>query len=346
MFKPEEIIFAPTARCNLACAHCRVARVPEELAAADAIAFLREAAERGIERLGFSGGEPFLRPDFLRELCAEALSLGLLFDRLMTNGAWWRDEAELEETLGSLAEAGFDGVIGLSVDRWHGSTAGRILPFIEAAHRAFGRLDCVEIASVISPDDGPLLETLGAVAAALGGELLLSGGEPEAIVPARGRAARGARAEGESLSIDIVRIPYSAAGEAGGAEGGASGEGATGEGAAGGAAAPGPWTAKEWFEDDFCAGPGNVLYVHPNGKVAVCCGFANENEELIVGRIPGDGIDAILARAAASPRVRACYETGLGEVRKRLEAGGLAFPGKTADLCFFCDWLCKKGLGA
>ena len=44
MFKPEEIIFAPTARCNLACAHCRVSRVPEELAAADAVAFLREAA--------------------------------------------------------------------------------------------------------------------------------------------------------------------------------------------------------------------------------------------------------------------------------------------------------------
>lgn len=345
MFKPEEIIFAPTARCNLACAHCRVARVPEELAAADAVAFLREAAERGVGRLGFSGGEPFLRPDFLRELCAEAVSLGLLFDRLMTNGSWWRDEAELEETLGSVAEAGFDGTIGLSADRWHGSTAGRLLPFIEAAHRAFGRRDCVEIASVVSPDDGPLIDTFRAVAAALGGELVLSGGEPEAIVPAKGAGRRGARAaaEGEELRVDIVRIPYSAAGEPGAADGAAAGGQAAG---AGGTPASGPWSAKEWFTDDFCAGPGNVLYVHPNGKVAVCCGFANENEELVVGRIPGDGVDAVLARAAASPRVRACYETGLGEVRKRLEAEGFAFPGKTADICFFCDFLCKRGLGA
>ena len=40
------------------------------------------------------------------------------------------------------------------------------------------------------------------------------------------------------------------------------------------------WKARKWFKEDFCAGPGNVLYVHPNGSIAPCCGFANENKAL------------------------------------------------------------------
>ncbi|MBL8967097.1 MAG: radical SAM protein [Spirochaetaceae bacterium] len=319
MFRPEEIIFAPTARCNLRCAHCRVTRVPDELDAASAIAFMEDCAARGVERVGFSGGEPFLRPDFLREVSSAAVGLGLLFDRLMTNGVWWRDEAELTEVLGGLADAGFDGKLGLSVDAYHDSEAEALGAFVLAAFGAFGRRDCVEILSVESADDAPLLEKLRRLAAVAGGGLILEDGRPAAIAEAPPRRGAPPRPDGEELRIDIRRFPYSAAAE------------------------EDAWRSESWFEDDWCAGPGNVFYVHPNGKVAVCCGFANENEELVVGRL-SEGCEALLASAARSPRVRACYETGLGERRKALEASGTIFPGKTSDLCFFCDYLCKKGL--
>ncbi|HCM27006.1 MAG TPA: hypothetical protein DIC34_10755 [Treponema sp.] len=257
------------------------------------------------------------------------MGLGLLFDRLMTNGVWWKDEAELAEALDGLADAGFDGKIGLSVDAYHGQAADRLLAFIRTAHEAFGRRDCVEITSVISADDGPLLQTFRTLASGLGGMLLMDGKEPAAIAGEgrtgrreRGKAATGAEpaADGEELRIDIIRFPYSASAEEGWSAGG------------------------DWFKDDYCAGPGNVFYVHPNGKVAVCCGFANENEDLVAGRIPSDGFATIMERAASSSRVRMRYETGLGEARKRLEAAGTTFPGRTEDICFFCDYLCKKSL--
>jgi len=47
--------------------------------------------------------------------------------------------------------------------------------------------------------------------------------------------------------------------------------------------------------------------------------------------------------ASERPQVTACYETGLAEVRKRMEASGTRFPGKTDDICFFCDYLCTRG---
>jgi hypothetical protein len=52
----------------------------------------------------------------------------------------------------------------------------------------------------------------------------------------------------------------------------------------------------------------------------------------------------MIKRAQTMPHIQACYSSGLGELRARLEEGGMAFPGKTADQCFFCDWLCARGL--
>jgi hypothetical protein len=120
--------------------------------------------------------------------------------------------------------------------------------------------------------------------------------------------------------INIIRVPYSPA----------AGENA--------------WTAAEWFEDDFCRGPGNVFYVHPDGRIAVCCGFANENPQLIIGDVRRDDYRSLMRHASASPFVRACYSTGLATTRSRLEARGHRFPGKTADPCFFCDYCTKQGI--
>lgn len=318
MFQPVQVIFAPTSRCNLSCSHCRVRRDPEELSAAQASAFLERCARGGIERVGFSGGEPFLRPDFLTEVSRTAVSLGLYFDRLMTNGDWFADQADLENALTSLYDAGFDGTFGLSTDFYHGQDPERLSAFLSTVFRIWGRKDCAEILSVRSPEDEPWLEGLRVLAEQLGGRLVPRTGEPRRIADA---AAHGEEAAaGEILDIPILRFPSSAAGTEGG------------------------WGAERWFREDFCEGPGNVFYVHPDSSVAVCCGFANENPSLIVGNIREDDFDSLMESARGNPHVRLVYEKGLDARRRELEASGVRFPGKTDDICFFCDYLFRNGL--
>ena len=337
MFAPEEVIFAPTSQCNLNCAHCRVTRSSDLLDVGAAIRFLESCNDAGIDRLGFSGGEPFLRVDFLAALSRAAVERGMLFDRLMTNGVWHRDAGALREAVAAVEGAGFDGVYGLSVDSWHDQEPEKLVQFIQTVFDIRGRRDCVEILSVQARDEGPCLDKLRAIAAALGGELELDrhGGEPLSIADRiwKERPETGEDVP-EALFIDIHRFPYSAAMSP-------EGEGAD---PALEAARSRPWADAEWFEDDLCTGPGNVLYVHPTGEVAACCGFANENEGLILGNIARDGYEALMAKAEESPQVRTCYGSGLGALRQRLESKGFAFPGKTSDQCYFCDWCARKGL--
>jgi hypothetical protein len=321
VFKPEEVIFAPTGRCNLHCRHCRVSRPTQVIEPGAAIGFLAECADLGVDRVGFSGGEPFLEPAFLRDVCAAAVDLGLMFDRLMTNGVWFEDEASLRATLAAIYDAGFDGQIGLSVDTWHDQATEKVLAFVAAAFDISGRRDCVDILSVRAPDEGAAMQKLKAIADASGGKLVVEEGEPIAICDTDfdDRLAQGEDVP-EALRMDVYRFPYSAS------------------------AAEGAWKSALWFEDDFCEGPGNVLYVHPDGRVAACCGFANENPALVLGSMGKDSLPGMLARAKASPHIAACYEEGLGAARKRLSGEGVSFPGKTADMCFFCDYVCKNGL--
>lgn len=321
MFHPEEVIFAPTGRCNLHCSHCHVSRGPAELNAADAVRFLDTCVEGGIERVGFSGGEPFLRPDFLLSVSRAAVDRGLYFDRLMTNGDWWLDEEGLQSSLAALYEAGFDGIIGVSYDSYHSQSPQRLAAFIRAVFDTWGRKDAVEILSVRSEDDRAFLLDLGNVAQALGGQVEYSdehGGEPVRIFDGVWSAREPSSPDdGAGLVVNIVRSPRSCSAE------------------------EGAWSAADWFIDDYCAGPGNVLYVHPDGSVAVCCGFANENSDLIIGTIT-DSYDALMQASAARPKVSDCYDTGLATIRKRLEASGVRFPGKTGDICFFCDYIFRN----
>ena len=321
MFHPEEVIFAPTGRCNLHCSHCRVSRGPAELNAADAIRFLDTCVEGGIERVGFSGGEPFLRPDFLLDVSRAAVGRGLYFDRLMTNGDWCLDEEGLQSSLAALYEAGFDGIIGVSYDSYHGQSPQRLATFLRAVFETWGRKDAVEILSVRSDDDRTFLLDLANVAQALGGQVEYSDehdGEPVRIFDGVWSAREPSSPDdGSGLIINIVRSPRSCSAE------------------------EDAWSAVDWFIDDYCAGPGNVFYVHPDGSVAVCCGFANENSDLIIGTV-ADSYDALMQAAAARPKVSDCYDTGLATIRKRLEASGVRFPGKTDDICFFCDYLSRN----
>lgn len=75
--------------CNLACATCYIESSPTNdalvyLSAADAARFLDEAEGMGTREIGFTGGEPFMNPEFLTML-ADALERG--FETLVLSNA-------------------------------------------------------------------------------------------------------------------------------------------------------------------------------------------------------------------------------------------------------------------
>ena len=109
-FRPNYLSFAGTYQCNLTCAHCCVPiEWPDRLDVATALRFLEDAHAYGIEVLGFTGGEPFLCPEFLRALCRRATALGFRYDKVMTNGVWHRDRDHLEASPGRAGRGGVHG---------------------------------------------------------------------------------------------------------------------------------------------------------------------------------------------------------------------------------------------
>src|SRR3954471_14137891 len=121
-FRPNYLSFAGTYQCNLDCPHCCVPiEWPERLDIDTALAFLDDAYQYGIRILGFTGGEPFLYPEFLLALTSRAAKLGFRFDKIMTNGVWFSDADHLETVLTDRRAAGFTEKLGLSVDKSHGT---------------------------------------------------------------------------------------------------------------------------------------------------------------------------------------------------------------------------------
>src|SRR5262245_21180127 len=120
-FRPNYLMLAPVYSCNLACPHCCVPiEWTDRLDIPTAVRFLEQAHAAGVETLGFTGGEPFLYPEYLVALTELGTQLGFRFDKLMTNGVWHRDSDHLRAVLTNLRDAGFTGKIGLSVDKFHG----------------------------------------------------------------------------------------------------------------------------------------------------------------------------------------------------------------------------------
>ena len=317
MFFPEEVIFAPTNACNLKCAHC-FAHSPstgqkDALSAEAACAFLSSCLEAGREDIlvGFSGGEPFLRLDFLAQVSSFAAEQGFLFSRVITNGAFGASIAEREGALARLFEAGFDGKVALSFDSFHGQSAKDAARFIRAALDISGDNSAVEVWSVIpaASTDADFYAVFCEAAALLGCEASLS---LEAFA-APGRLLL----RGRDFAIPVYRFRQSLP------------------------AALQRWDAARWFEDDLCEGVGNCFFVHPDGSCAPCCGFANAHPALIIGNIT-DGYDALMEKALCSPAVRICQETGLSALRERLEERDVQFPGKTDDQCAFCGWVLEN----
>src|SRR5262249_19185025 len=130
--------------------------------------FLEQAHAAGIEMLGFTGGEPFLYPEFLVALTKRAARLGFRFDKLMTNGVWHADAAHARSVLSELRDAGFSGKIGLSVDKFHGRDIDKLAEFCRVTRDVFTR-DTILSLSYTSraPDKG--LEPIKRLAEALDG---------------------------------------------------------------------------------------------------------------------------------------------------------------------------------
>src|SRR5207237_6210972 len=91
-FRPNYLSFAGTYQCNLTCSHCCVPiEWTDRLDIAVAMRFLEDAFASGIRILGFTGGEPFLYPEFVLAITTRASQLGFRFDKIVTNGVWYRD---------------------------------------------------------------------------------------------------------------------------------------------------------------------------------------------------------------------------------------------------------------
>src|SRR5438552_9915219 len=92
-FRPDYLSFAGTYQCNLTCPHCCVPiEWPDRLAIPVAIRFLEDARRQGMRTLGFTGGEPFVYPEFVIAVTRRAAELRFHFDKVMTNGVWFSDE--------------------------------------------------------------------------------------------------------------------------------------------------------------------------------------------------------------------------------------------------------------
>ena len=155
-FRPNYISFSGTYQCNLTCAHCCVPiEWPDRLDIAAAERFLEAAHAEGIATIGFTGGEPFLYPEFVLALTRKAAALGMRFDKVQTNGVWFDDEPHLVRELEALRDAGFTGKLGLSVDKFHGKHTAEAALFCRVARRVFGRDNIVSLSYASrAPDQG------------------------------------------------------------------------------------------------------------------------------------------------------------------------------------------------
>jgi MoaA/NifB/PqqE/SkfB family radical SAM enzyme len=133
VFYPEEVLFSPSTRCNLSCPHCSVEKQRKVLSSRIAVKFLKDCKKYGINRVGFTGGEPFLALDFLCAISRASVRLGMFFDRITTNGVWFKNKAGLNKALNKLYRSGYDGSICVSVDVFHRQSLEKVASFIKAA---------------------------------------------------------------------------------------------------------------------------------------------------------------------------------------------------------------------
>ena len=304
-YTPNEIIFAATEACNLHCPHCFVSRNPCNLDVDQAMAFIDsciDGAEKNpelpkLEKIGFSGGEPFLYFDFIVSLTNQVVERELMFDQIMTNGDWWKDVDDLEMKLQVLYEAGYDGHFGLSWDIFHGQKTERIITFISKVIEIFGP-GMLNIQTVVP------------------NKALFKKSSPDFIdKKAYKQQLKDMKQVQKEFGLTVYELEQSFPGDHDLA-----------------------WSGKKWFTEDFCEGPGHVMYIHPTGDIAPCCGFANENQALFIGKIT-DSFETVMENAEKNKMVSLCYKEGLSSLINSNNSPN--YPGKCPDICSFCDYICK-----
>ena len=101
---PRSLLCELTYRCNLQCPYCynplALGRPSEELPLSAWLSAIDQAVELGVVQIGFSGGEPTLRPRDLVAMTARATELGA-YTNLITQGTFLDDAL-----LGDLLDAG------------------------------------------------------------------------------------------------------------------------------------------------------------------------------------------------------------------------------------------------
>lgn len=292
VFRPTEVLFCPTADCNLSCAHCATPKSPKKLPVKTAGGFLSQCKATGIKRVSFTGGEPFLTPEFLYRLSSMVVAQNLLFGRIMTNGVWYKDKRSLRSILEKLRDAGYDGDICVSVDAFHAQDIRKLAIFIETATSVWRRPDVVSIAWVGGDREARTMQKIRKLLAML-----------------------------KKLPIRTTKIELAPVG---------------------GVSAPKGLWGKKWFKEDHCRGPGNVLFVTPDGDVKPCCGYANDLEALTIGNIKKDSAIKIIKSGNNNGFSSVVFTKGLSGIRKKLESLGAVFPGKTKNHCFFCYHILTK----
>lgn len=285
---------------------------PDRLDIAVAIRFLEDARKAGIRTLGFTGGEPFVYPEFVIAVTRRAAELGYAFDKVMTNGVWFEDEAQLERVLIDLRKAGFTGKIGLSVDKFHGIHTEKLATFCRTARRIFDR-DSILSLSYASRDPEQGLEPIHKLAKEL-----------DAVVdwsPLLRRYLLVAPDFTMTLNWNHLATVERA-------------EGLPGE----------PWDG-EWFEEDYCEGPGQALIVNPKGEVKPCCGFASDLDQLTIGNIHEHSAAEVIELGRDHPYVGKVFREGLTAIRDEImKRDPDALPGATSNHCYFCWYVLTRGL--
>lgn len=312
-FQPYQLILAPVYQCNLTCPHCCVPiEWPDRLDIGTAICFLEDARRQGIRTLGFTGGEPFLYPEFLIALTKRGAELGFAFDKVMTNGVWFADEIELERVLIGLRDAGFSGKIGLSVDKFHGIQTVKLANSCRITRRVFDRDSILSLSYAShSPDQG--LEPIHKLANLL-----------DAVVEWSELLHRYLLVASEfTMTLNWNHLAAVERAEA----------------------LPGdPWDG-EWFKEDYCEGPGQALIVNPKGEVKPCCGFASDLDQLTIGNIYTDTAAQVIEQGRNHPYVGKVFRDGLTAICDEIlarDAGAL--PGITSNHCYFCWYILTRGL--
>jgi len=320
-FTPRYVMFSGTYQCNLACPHCCVPiEWPDRLDIDTAVRFLEQAHAFGIREIGFTGGEPFLYPEFLEALVRRAAELGFRFDKIQTNGVWQRSTAELQRVLRRVHRAGFTGKLGLSVDKFHHApgtgpapTLADLVAFCRAARRIFDRDNIIALSYASrAPDQG--LEPIQRLAEALGGVVEWS------------EVLRRYLLVSEDLTMTCNWNHLAPVERAEALRGG--------------------WDGR-WFVEDYCEGPGQALIVTPKGEVKPCCGFASDLDQLTIGNIYTDSVADLVRQAREHPYVGRVFSEGLTAIKDEILARDpQALPGATSNQCFLCWYVLTRGLAS